>query len=55
MAIEIVVFPINSMVIFHSFLYVYQRVAFGKLTVTNIRSYRNRYFFLLDISKQHGG
>ena len=27
MAIEIVVFPINSMVIFHSFLYVYQRVS----------------------------
>ena len=26
MAIEIVDFPINSMVIFHSFLYVYQRV-----------------------------
>jgi hypothetical protein len=26
MAIEIVSFPINSMVIFHSFLYVYQRV-----------------------------
>ena len=26
MAIEIVDLPINSMVIFHSFLYVYQRV-----------------------------
>ena len=26
MAIEIVDFPIDSMVIFHSFLYVYQRV-----------------------------
>ena len=26
MAIEIVDFPINSMVIFHSFLYVYQRL-----------------------------
>jgi len=27
MAIEIVDFPIDSMVIFHSFLYVYQRVS----------------------------
>jgi hypothetical protein len=27
MAIEIVSLPINSMVIFHSFLYVYQRVS----------------------------
>ena len=27
MAIEIMDFPINSMVIFHSFLYVYQRVS----------------------------
>ena len=29
MAIEIVDLPINSMVIFHSFLYVYQRVYNG--------------------------
>jgi hypothetical protein len=29
MAIEIVSFPINSMVIFHSLLYVYQRVNRG--------------------------
>jgi len=28
MAIEIVDLPIDSMVIFHSFLYVYQRVTF---------------------------
>ena len=30
MAIEIVDLPINSMVIFHSFLYVYQRVMWVK-------------------------
>ena len=32
MTIEIVDFPINSMVIFHSFLYVYQRVMFWHLS-----------------------
>ena len=31
MTIEIVDFPINSMVIFHSFLYVYQRVSYRSL------------------------
>ena len=34
MAIEIVSFPINSMVMFHSFLYVYQRVT-GEVTIEN--------------------
>ena len=33
MAIEIVDFPIDSMVIFHSYVAVYQRVASGYLTV----------------------
>jgi len=37
MAIEIVSFPINSMVIFHSFLYVYQRLpdAIGTLDISS--------------------
>ena len=34
-AIEIVDFPIDSMVIFHSFLYVYQRVANPKFKLVD--------------------
>ena len=34
MAIEIVSFPINSMVMFYSYVTVYQRVTSGKLTIT---------------------
>jgi hypothetical protein len=36
MSIEIVDFPINSMVIFHSFLYVYQRVTCKKSDLPTI-------------------
>jgi len=44
MAIEILDLPNLKMVIFHSFLYVYQRVGFIKnYGINNIRDYVNVY------------
>jgi hypothetical protein len=43
MAIEIVSFPMNSMVIFHSYVNVYQRVAHGEVKCKTIINYPLSY------------